>query len=81
MAKTLKNLGADFRGAKSSSSRKSPTSSYSSGFRGASISGGATGLLALVKSNLSNPPKHKDKRLFIPIKKQALLSRPEPFAL
>jgi hypothetical protein len=81
MAKTLKNLGADFYGAKSSSFRKSPTLSYSSGSKGASISRGATGLLASVKGNLNNLLKHKDKRLLIPIKKQALLSRPKPFTL
>ena len=81
IVKTLKNSGADFRGAKSSSSRKSLTSSYSGRSGGASIGGGATGSSASVKSNLSDLLKREDRRLLIPIEKQALLSRPEPFAL
>jgi hypothetical protein len=79
IAKTLKNLGADFYSAKSSLSRKSPTLSHSSGSGGAFIRSGLTRSLALVKSN--NPPKREDKRLLIPIKPYALLNRLEPFAL
>ena len=79
VASTLKNSGADIRPTKS-------TSSSSSGSRASTAISGGVSLRSGRSRNTTpanagqNKPK-KDRRLLIPVEHQALLNRPEPFAL